>query len=311
MRPLRIAVIGFGKIAADQHVPSIEANPRLDYAASVSRSGSGPPPQFTDYRDLLHSGEHLDAVAITTPPGVRYAIARDCIESGLHLLLEKPPTVTLGECEDLACLAEARQVTLFASWHAQHNPAVAAAARALAGKRIASMEIVWHEDVHKWHPGQQWIWEPGGFGVFDPGINAFSIAVRIFPGSLFVRSAELHFPSDAQTPIAAELEFASPAADGPLRCSLDWRRSEGEEWSIQIRTGDGEEVLLLDGGSRLLIDGAEQKCEGEGEYFDLYDEFVRLIDERRSSVDVRPLRIVADALLVARRRVTAAIGCSS
>ena len=50
------------------------------------------------------------------------------------------------------------------------------------------MEILWHEDVHKWHPGQQWIWEPGGFGVFDPGINAFSIATKIFPGGLFVQS---------------------------------------------------------------------------------------------------------------------------
>jgi hypothetical protein len=45
------------------------------------------------------------------------------------------------------------------------------------------VEIVWHEDVRKWHPGQQWIWEPGGFGVFDPGINALSIATRIFPAS--------------------------------------------------------------------------------------------------------------------------------
>jgi D-galactose 1-dehydrogenase len=304
MRPLRIAIIGFGKIAGDQHLPSIEANPRLELAASVSRSGSGPPPQFRDHHDLLRSGGKLDAAAITTPPGVRYDIARDCIEAGLHLLLEKPPTVTLGEIDDLACLAEARQVTLFATWHAQHNPAVAAAAQSLAGKRIRSMDIIWHEDVHKWHPGQQWIWEAGGFGVFDPGINAFSIVARIFPGALFVKSADLHFPSDAQTPVAAELEFGSPVADGPLRCSLDWRRTQDEDWSIRIRTADGGDVHLLDGGSRLLIDGAERQCRGEGEYPDLYRKFVRLVDERRSSVDVRPLRMVADAMLVGSRHQT-------
>ena len=96
------------------------------------------------------------------------------------------------------------------------------------------MQIVWHEDVHKWHPGQQWIWEPGGFGVFDPGINAFSIVTAIFPGALFVRSAELSFPQNAETPIAAEIVFASEAADGPLHCSLDWRRTEGEEWTIDV-----------------------------------------------------------------------------
>ena len=102
------------------------------------------------------------------------------------MLLEKPPTRDPGRNPDLACIAETEQRTLFTTWHARHNAAVEAAAEALAGKRIAAMEIVWHEDVRKWHPGQQWIWEPGGFGVFDPGINALSIATAIFPGPLFV-----------------------------------------------------------------------------------------------------------------------------
>ena len=301
MRPLKIAIIGFGKIAADQHVPSIAANPRFELAATSSRSGQGPAPQFTDWRRLLDVVEGLEAVAITTPPSVRYEIARECIERGLHVLLEKPPTDTLGEIEDLACLAQRREVTLFTTWHAQHNPAVAAAAEAVAGKRIAAMDIRWHEDVRKWHPGQRWIWEPGGFGVFDPGINAFSIATRVFPGSLFVRSAELHYPEGAQTPIAAEIEFASAFADGPLRCSLDWRRSEGEEWTIVIRTADGTEVRLENGGSHLTVDGGHRAFESTGEYPDIYARFVELIDERRSHLDIAPLRLVADCLLVGRR----------
>src|SRR5688500_18951622 len=196
MRPLNIAILGFGKIAADQHVPSIAANPRFELVATSSRSGAGAAQRFTEWRQLLDAVEGLEAVAITTPPPVRYEIAYECLERGLHVLLEKPPTDTLSEIEDLACLAEGREVTLFTTWHAQHNPAVDAAAEALAGRRIAAMDIVWHEDVRKWYPGQRWIWEPGGFGVFDPGINAFSIATRIFPGTLVVRSAELHFPED-------------------------------------------------------------------------------------------------------------------
>jgi D-galactose 1-dehydrogenase len=303
MRPLRIAIIGFGKIAADQHVPSIAANPRFELAASSSRSGVGPAPQFTDWRQLLDEVEGLEAVAITTPPSPRYEIARECIERGLHTLLEKPPTDTLGEIEDLACLAEGRQVTMFTTWHAQHNPAVAAAAKALAGKRIASMDILWHEDVRKWHPGQQWIWEVGGFGVFDPGINAFSIATKIFPDTLFVERAELSYPQGAQTPIAAEIEFASAVADGPLRCSLDWRRTEGEEWTITVRTAEGTEVRLANGGSLLSIDGQQQSFDNPGEYPDIYARFVELIDERRSEVDVAPLRLVADCLLVGSRNM--------
>ena len=236
-------------------------------------------------------------MAITTPPGPRYEIARECILAGLHCLLEKPPTAGLAQIADLDCLAQAQGVSLFATWHAQHHSTVDAAAKALAGKRIAAMEILWHEDVHKWHPGQNWIWEPGGFGVFDPGINAFSIATEIFPGGLFVQSAELSFPANAQTPIAADVTFFSPEADGPLTASLDWRRSEGEEWTIDVRTADGMKVRLEDGGSKLLLKGEVQTDTGAGEYPDIYRQFGDLIDKRRSHVDVAPLRLVADCLL--------------
>ncbi|MDQ3471808.1 MAG: hypothetical protein M3428_05475 [Pseudomonadota bacterium] len=195
---------------------------------------------------------------------------------------------------------------MFATWHARHNAAVDAAGRALAGKRIAEMRIVWHEDVRKWHPGQQWIWEPGGFGVFDPGINALSIMTAIFPGSLFVSQAMLSFPEDAQTAVAAEIDLISPVADGPLHCSLDWRRSEGEEWTITIRTAEGTEVRLEQGGRRLVIGGVEQAVHGLDEYPDIYRRFVQLIDERQSDVDVAPLRLVADCLLLASRETVGA-----
>ena len=203
--------------------------------------------------------------------------------------------------EDLTRLAAERQLTLFTTWHAQHNPAVTAAADLLANERVAEMRIVWHEDVHKWHPGQRWIWEPGGFGVFDPGINAFSIATKIFPGELFIHKADLHVPEDAQTPIAAEIVFNSPGVDGPLTCSLDWRRTEGEEWTIVLRTASGRSIELAEGGKRLVVDGSEQDAQGPGEYADIYRVFTDLIDERRSYIHVAPLRLVADTLLVARR----------
>jgi predicted dehydrogenase len=302
VKPIKIAILGFGKIAEDQHVPSIAANSRFELVATSSRSGHGVAQKFADWRELIRKVEGLEAVAITTPPGPRYSMARECLAAGLHCLLEKPPTAGLAEIADLECLAQAKSVTLFTTWHAQHHSTVDAAARVLAGKRIASMDIHWHEDVHKWHPGQQWIWEAGGFGVFDPGINAFSIATKVFPGGLFVESAELSFPENAQTPIAADIHFSSPQAEGPLRASLDWRRSDGEEWTISIEATDGTRLRLEDGGSRLLLNGKAHEDDGRGEYPDIYRTFVDLIDERRSLVDVAPFRLVADCLLVGYRR---------
>ena len=306
MKPIRIAIIGYGKIAEDQHVPSIGANSRFELVGTSSRSGQGVGQKFTDWRALI-GVEGLEAVAITTPPAPRYAIARECIEAGLHCLLEKPPTAGLAEIADLDCLAQAKGVTLFTTWHAQHHSTVEAAARALAGKRIARMQIHWHEDVHKWHPGQKWIWEAGGFGVFDPGINAFSIATKIFPGGLFVESARLSIPENAQTAIAADVTFYSPEADGPLTASLDWRRTEGEEWTITVEAADGTSARLEDGGARLILNGEASADSGIGEYPDIYRTFLDLIDERRSLVDVAPLRLVADCLLVGGHSIVEAV----
>lgn len=302
MVPLRIGIIGFGKIAKDQHVPSIRANDRFAFVAAASPRIEASPglATYTDHREMI-AREQLNAVAVCTPPDLRYEIARDCLEAGLHTLLEKPPGVTLGEVEALDALARAKEVTLFTTWHAQYNPAVASAADLLAGKRIAGMNIVWKEDVRKWHPGQQWIWRAGGFGVFDPGINALSIATRIFPGQLVLRSAALSFPANRQAPIAADLVFTSPAADGALDAAFDWRHGGGEAWTIEIRTTDGLDIRLEDGGARLMVGGEERGGKGPAEYAAIYARFLDLIDTRQLLVDVQPLRLAADAFLAGSR----------
>jgi len=298
--PIRIAIVGYGKIARDQHCPAIAADPRFALAAVASRSGDPciGVPWFAS-PEALFSGMpgKLDAVALCTPPNVRHAIASDALDAGHHVLLEKPPTATLGEIAHLRGLAERAGHTLYAAWHSQHAAAVPKAAEALAGADIARLEISWREDVRKWHPGQQWIWEAGGFGVFDPGINALSIATRILPISLFVREARMLVPANKQAPIAASLDFVGE----DLRAEMDWRHSESEEWTIRVETKAGRVVELRDGGAKLFIDNVAQALAERGEYPSIYDRFASLVADRASEVDSEPLRIVADAFLVGHR----------
>jgi predicted dehydrogenase len=299
---IRIGIIGYGKIARDQHVPAIAGDEAFAVAATVSRQGKGQPdvPCFTSHGEMIEAGG-LDAVAICTPPAARYEIARECILAGLHCLLEKPPGLSLGEVEELARLAAHRQVSLFTTWHAQHADAVAAAAELLERRRIRSMRIEWREDVRKWHPGQAWIWEPGGFGVFDPGINALSIATRICPAALFVRSAELDFPAGRQQPIAARLVLESPAADGPIQAEFDWRETEGETWTIETVTDKGGALVLSGGGALLEVDGEAINTDSPGEYPSLYRQFAHMIERNESHVDLDPMRLTAEAFLLGRR----------
>jgi predicted dehydrogenase len=300
--PIRIAIIGFGKIARDEHLPAIGTDPRFEAVAAVSPRSSdvGGLRRFTSQRELLDSMPGgIDAVAVATPPGVRQPIVAEALEAGLHVLIEKPPAATLGEVDDMERRARAAGRTLFTAWHSQHAGGVEGARRALAGKTVAALEIVWHEDVRKWHPGQEWIWAPGGFGVFDPGINALSIASRILPMPLFVREARLSYPQNRQTPIAARIGFA-----GGFTADFDWRRTEGEQWTIRVETQDGTKVQLRSGGAELLVDGEPQPVDSRREYPGLYDRFAGLIEAGEMEVDREPLRIVADAFLVGARDST-------
>jgi D-galactose 1-dehydrogenase len=296
---IRIAIVGIGKIARDQHLPSIAGNSAFELAALVSSSGDPNlgVPWFATAGEL-YSGMagKLDAVAICTPPVPRYAIARDAMLAGLDVLLEKPPAATLGEVEHLETIAREKARSLYATWHSQHGPGVAGAAEALAGQAVTGLAISWFEDVRKWHPGQEWIWAAGGFGVFDPGINALSIATRILPMPLFVREARLTMPANKQAPIAASLTFGDN-----LKAEFDWRYEQGEAWTIRVETQEGPFVELRDGGARLLIDGAEQRVGPDAEYPSIYARFAELVAARQSEVDRAPLRIVADAFLVGHR----------
>ena len=154
MTALRVAIVGFGKIARDQHVPAIAATDGVTLAAVADPHASLPDlPQFTTLEDLLRDGPPIDAVAICTPPQVRRAQAALALEAGKHVMLEKPPGASVGELDPLIAAAARARRTLFATWHSRFAPAVEPARQWLASRRIHSVHINWKEDVRVWHPG--------------------------------------------------------------------------------------------------------------------------------------------------------------
>ena len=305
MAKYRIGIIGFGKIACDQHVPAIAATPAFELAAVSNVGGGSAPdgvPGFGSFDEMLKGVADLDAVAICTPPGPRRSIAAACLAAGKHVLLEKPPAGTVTEVGDIARRADAAGKVAFATYHAQHNAAVKHAADMLAGKTPKALRVTWKEDLRRWHPGQEWIMAAGGFGIFDPGINALSILTRILPQPVFVRTAELFFPANRQAPIAANLTFGTGlASDGEMVAELDWRQTGPQTWSIEVEADDGTKLTLTDGGSRLETDGAPPFVGPADEYPDIYKEFAQLLDASRSKVDAAPFQLVADAFMLGSR----------
>ena len=301
--PTRIAIVGLGKIAHDQHIPSIGRNRAFTLAATVSRGSSLP--GFDHYArlgDLLSARPDVTAVALCVPPQVRFGMAWEALQAGRDVLLEKPPGATVAEVFALADLARARGRTLFATWHSRFAPAVAPARDWLSARDVKSARIVWREDVRKWHPGQTWIWQAGGMGVFDPGINALSILTEIMPRPVHLTSAELEFPENCETPIAARLEFEDTVG-AKVSADFDFRQTGPQTWDIFVETAKGS-LKLSAGGARMEIDGRPVDQPAEAEYDGIYARFAELLAAGESDVDASPLVHVADAFMLGRRIVT-------
>jgi len=297
---ISIAIVGFGKIAREQHVPAIAANDAFELVAVASPHSR--PDRLLHYHDIcsmLPALPQLSAVALCTTPQVRYQTARYALEQGRHVLLEKPPGVTVSEVLELARLATHRGVALFAAWHSRYARAVEPARAWLAARTIRSLDVSWKEDVRVHHPGQAWIWMAGGLGVFDPAINALSILTRIIPGGVIVKDAELSFPANCQTPIAARVELAT--IDGaPVRMALDLLQTGAPSWDIDVDTDAGRLSLRL-GGSAMQVDNRPVPMPASQEYPALYAHFAQLVRDRSVDADVAPLQLVADAFLCGRR----------
>ena len=303
MTPLAIGIVGCGKIARDQHLPAIAATPGIAAVAIAdpfARHDSLP--VYPDLAAMLQAHPEIAAVSLCQPPQFRFDAAREALAAGKHVLLEKPPGATVTEVEMLLALAQRQQLALFTAWHSQAGAAVAQARAWLRASTLRSVHIEWKEDVRHWHPGQQWIWQAGGLGVFDPGINALSILTAIMPDAIRLQQADMTIPGNRAMPIAARLAMAS-ASGVPITAEFDFRQTGPQSWNIAVEAEEGS-LLLSSGGNRLAFDGVVQTVAAEAEYPALYRRFVDLISERRCEVDLAPLQLVADAFLYGRRSST-------
>ena len=302
---IRAGLVGLGKIARDQHLPAIDMIDGIALVAVASRNAQGE--GVNNYPDLgaMLAGEpDLDAVILCQPPQVRYAAARQALLAGKHVFLEKPPGATVSEVDALIALARKQGVTLYASWHSRYAAAVAQAKAWIAERTVKRIDIQWREDVRHWHPGQPWIWEAGGFGVFDPGINALSILTEIVAEPITMLSASLEVPSNKQAPIGATLNMAT-ASGATIDAVFDWRQTGPQTWDIEVETDKGT-LLLSEGGNMLRLDGDVQVKAPDEEYPAMYRRFVDLVGGRAIDADTAPLRLVADAFLCGRHCPTAA-----
>lgn len=315
---INLAVVGIGSIAVRCHLPAICGADDFQVTAVVdsnrealqdlarSEKSMQAAQSFSSLEALLEDSESLariQAISVTTPPQGRFLLAARAIAAGKHVMLEKPPVTCVSQLMQLEALAREHRVSLYTSWHSRAMPAVLPARMWLAGKRLLSAKITWKEDVRWFHRGQRWIWEAGGLGVFDAGINALSIITYLLETLVHVESAVLSIPSNVCTPIAASVTLRT-AEQAPINCEFDWDVSgQDQAWDIEMQTDNGL-LQIRQGGKVLIINDEDQKLSSDNwqEYAMLYREFANLVRRGTSFVDACPLALVSDIFLIGERR---------
>ncbi len=116
---LNVGLVGFGFAGKTFHAPVIRVVEGLRLTAIVQRHGAGAPdPRYADTEFVRSVDELLsravDLIVIATPNTSHHPIAKQCLQAGRHVVIDKPFTTTVAEAEELVRLARAKRRILSA-----------------------------------------------------------------------------------------------------------------------------------------------------------------------------------------------------
>ncbi|MCL5995089.1 MAG: Gfo/Idh/MocA family oxidoreductase [Chloroflexi bacterium] len=150
MEKVRMAVIGAGWWGTAAHIPAIKQHPLAELVAVQARTldkaqkiatDFGVPRACTSIDEVL-AIEGLQAVVVSTTPNVHYEQTRAALERGLHIVIEKPMTITVAEAQALVDLADQKglQLVISCPWH--YNAHAIEARRLVESGALGRMKMV-------------------------------------------------------------------------------------------------------------------------------------------------------------------------
>jgi len=180
---LKIAIIGCGKVA-DQHVEAIHRIPDCEVVALCDREllmakqlgeRFGISKCFSDLKEVLQA-VCPDVVHITTPPQSHFTLAKQCLESGSHVYLEKPFAPTVEEVRSLIQLANSCNLRITAGHNYQFTPEM------LGLRRIVKQGFLGGNPIHL---ESYWSYDLGDSTYASALLSSRTHWVRRLPGQLF------------------------------------------------------------------------------------------------------------------------------
>ena len=195
----RIGVIGAGWWSTDHHMPSLKSYDKVDFCAIAELK-----PQklskaanhfeivgaYQDYNEMI-STEKLDGVIIAVQHSYHYQIARDALEAGLHVFVEKPMTLESKQAWDLVQLADSRKLHLMVGYTYHFSEHAQIARRLVQSGEIGEIDFIsilytsWVEEYLRGNP--QKYSDAFEFRLTAPEIDSYSDPINSGGGQGFLQ----------------------------------------------------------------------------------------------------------------------------
>lgn len=244
MRKLRGALVGFGFIAEQGHVPAYAGQDEFELVAVADGCAARREAAlralpgvhvFEDHRALFSAlGAELDFVDVCTPPYAHHAITMDALDAGLHVLCEKPLATTPTDARAMVARAAEKQRVLFPSHNYKHSPVAQAVDRALREGLLGTVHLVTLETFRNTHARgvpewrEHWRRErrfSGGGIAMDHGSHTFYLAFHWLKSYPTAISARMYSRAgDTEDTVAATIDFPTGTAIATLTWTAGIRK---------------------------------------------------------------------------------------
>jgi predicted dehydrogenase len=215
MKKLRIGIVGLGRVSSKTHLPVLRtlkdtevvagADKNLERAQRV-QSLFGLDKVYRSYEEMFTS-ERLDAVYICLPNFLHRDASRKALETGLHVLCEKPMCMSAEEAEEITAMAENRGLILMPGYKKRYAQNFAKARASIEdgvlGRVIhVQATFVTPGPYISWDPKSDWYLDGKWHGaIYDVGCHIADILLYLLPREVRqMRSVVIHGYRGYDTP---------------------------------------------------------------------------------------------------------------
>lgn len=273
---MKLGILGAADIAFRRFLPALQGCPDISYAGVASRTPEKAERfihtfggQIYASYDALLADESIDAVYVPLPPALHYTWGKRVLESGKHLLMEKPFTASLKDTKDLLSLAEKRELAVHENYMFLYHSQLAKIKELIASGVLGELRLIRAAFGFPKRAADDFRYQKalGGGALLDCGGYPVRLALELLGETAQVTQAKLCQPPgyevdlygsavlESEDGLCAQISFGM---DNSYKCELELWGSQaclsanrvftapsGLQPTLTLTRQSGEELILL------------------------------------------------------------------